>query len=148
MLSRIYTLAASDPVMHVVDKPLIQNADGTIWYVSNVTIMLVLGALVTALLVIPAARRINTGRKRELDDFRAQGVLANLVEVVCVYLRNDVFKPVLGDQTDRFCPMLWTFFWFILVCNLMGLVPIADITGGILGLNHNHGFGGTATQSI
>ena len=148
MLSPIHTLAASDPVLHVVDKPLITSPDGTIWYVSNVTIMLVLGALVTALLVIPAARRINTGRKRELDDFRAQGVLANLVEVVCVYLRNDVFRPVLGDQTDRFCPMLWTFFWFILVCNLMGLVPIADITGGIMGLNHEHGFGGTATQSI
>ena len=136
-------LLASDPVAHVIDKPIYKNADGSIWWVSNVTIMLVAGALVTALLVIPAARRINTGKERRLDDFRAQGILANLVEVVCVYLRDEVFRPVLGNQTDRFCPMLWTFFWFILVCNLMGLIPFVDIIkiGGT-------GIGGTATQSI
>jgi F-type H+-transporting ATPase subunit a len=141
------TLAAADPVTHVVDKPLITSADGSIWYVSNVTIMLVLGALVTAALVIPAARRIRTGDARTLEDYRSSGMLANLVEVVCLFLRQEVFRPVLGDDTDRFCPMLWTLFWFILVCNLMGLIPLADLTG-MIGINHGHGIGGTATQSI
>ena len=141
-------LASADPVRHVIDKPLWQSADGSIWWVSNVTVMLVAGAVATAALVIPAARRIQTGHQRRLEDFRAAGIWANLVEVICLYLREDVFKPVLGDQTDRFCPMLWTFFWFILVCNLMGLIPIADITS-LLGLGHHgQGIGGTATQSI
>ena len=149
MLNLLPTLAASDPVEHVIDKPIITGEvfGQTWWIVSDATVMLVLGALVTAALVIPAARRIQTGRQRTLEDFRAQGVLANLVESVCVYLREDVFKPVLEDQTDRYCPMLWTFFWFILVCNLMGLVPIRDLTA-MLGINHGHGVGGTATQSI
>ena len=140
------TLAASNPVSHVNDKPLWQVGD--IWVISNVTIMLILGAVITYLLVVPAARRIQTGKRRTLDDFRAQGLLANFVESICVYLRDDVFRPVLGDETDKYTPMLWTLFWFILVCNLLGMVPILDITA-LLGLGYEgHGIGGTATQSI
>ncbi len=156
------TMAASDPVGHVNDKPIwvVRVLSEPIdlspipiyihenwWIVSNATVMLVISAIVTALLVIPASKRIVTGRGGDLDDYRAKGILSNLVESVCLYLRDDVFKPVLGDQTDRFTPMLWTFFFFILVCNLMGLVPLLDITA-LMGLNHGHGVGGTATQSI
>ncbi len=149
MLSPLLILAAADPVNHVVDKPIVvARVFGQEWWlISNATVMLVVSALVTAGLMIPAAKRITTGSRGSIDDLRSQGLLANLVESVCVYLRDEVFHPVLGDQTDRFCPMLWTFFWFILVCNLLGLVPIADLTA-MAGINHGHGIGGTATQSI
>ena len=153
MISHLLILAAEmpNPVEHVADKPLIEGPQlfgFEMWWVSNVTVMLVLGALVTAILVIPAARRIHTGKQRSLDDFRAQGAWANLVESVCVYLRDEVFRGVLGEQTDRFAPILWTFFWFILVCNLMGLIPLADLTALLGWGHHHHGIGGTATQSI
>ncbi len=156
MMSLFTTLAASNPVDHVIDKPLITRDVGTwvgtdghtLWLVSNVTVMLVLGAIVTMLLVIPAARRIKTGQTRTLDDYRAQGLLANLVESVCLFLRNDVFRDVLGEHTDKYTPVLWTMFWYILVCNMLGLIPILDITA-MFGLGHHgHGIGGTATQSI
>jgi len=161
----LFALAAASPIDHVTDKPLIKvgeglpaffSTDGSIWVISNVTIMLILGAIVTALLVVPAARRIQTGQERTLDDFRAQGLWPNLVETVCMYLRNEVFRGVLGDQTDKYTPMLWTLFWFILVCNLMGLIPLLDTTyalGKMIGIKElfgttYHGIGGTATQSI
>ena len=137
-MSALFPILAANPVLHVTDKPLIG------WYVSNVTVMLVLGAVVTALLVIPAARRIRTGQSRSLDDFRSEGLLANLVETVCLYLRNDVFRGVLGDQTDRYTPMLWTLFWYILVCNMMGLIPLLDLTALLGWGHHGHGIGGTA----
>lgn len=154
MMDLLLTFAAN-PVDHVTDKPLIRIGD--LWVVSNVTVMLILGALVTYWLLVPAARRIQTGEERTLDDFRAQGLLANLVETVCVYLRNNVFKDVLHEETDRYTPLLWTMFWFILVCNLMGLIPLLDVTMLIATLMfgaeklkeiHFHGIGGTATQSI
>ncbi|MEX0653183.1 MAG: F0F1 ATP synthase subunit A [Phycisphaeraceae bacterium] len=144
------TLAAS-PMEHVIDHPLMG------WYVSNYTLMLVLAGIVTAAILIPAARRIQTGQNRSLDDFRSEGILANLVESVCIYLRDEVFKPVLRDQADRFTPILWTLFWFILVNNLLGLIPLIDFTKGLASLamgerwiqeTHFHGLGGTATQSI
>jgi len=158
------TLGAASPVDHVTDKPWrvgpwldggevpwFLSTDGNLWWISNVTIMLVLGAVVTCLLVIPAARRIRTGSSRTTDDFRAQGLLANLVETVCLYLRNQVFRNVLKEKTDTYTPILWTLFWFILICNLMGLIPLLDITAIPLVLfvdPHAHGIGGTATQSI
>ncbi len=143
-------LAAANPVGHVTDKPLIVGnwglGDG--WVISNVTVMLALSAVVTALIVVPAARRIATGRTGDIEDLRAKGLWANLVEAVCLYLRDEVFRPVLEEQTDKYTPMLWTFFWFILVCNLLGLVPFLDITALFGWGSHGHGIGGTATQSI
>ncbi len=149
-------LILGTPIGHVTDKPLLEgNLFGMhVWWISNVTVMLVVDAIITCLLVIPAARRINTGQARTIADLHTQGVLGNLIESVCVYLREDVFRDVLGDQTDTFTPVLWTFFWFILVCNLMGLIPILDLTsllGHLTGhpIGHDgHGIGGTATQSI
>ncbi len=136
-------LAAASPIGHVTDKPLIG------WYVSNYTVMLLVAAVATAVIVIPTAKKIAVPASRtSIDDYRARGLWANMVEAVCLYLRNDVFKPVLEEQTDRYAPMLWTLFWFILVCNLLGLVPLLDLTA-IFGLGtHGHGIGGTATQSI
>jgi F-type H+-transporting ATPase subunit a len=55
---------------------------------------------------------------------------------------------VLGDETDRFMPYLWTLFFFILFNNLLGLLPLDVITGRGLGLNHGHGIFGTATANL
>ncbi len=49
--------------------------------------------------------------------------LANFLEAIVVFLREDVFRPYLGDHARRFSPFLLTIFFFILVNNLMGLVP-------------------------
>lgn len=140
-------LAAGDnPLEHVIDKKLV-GTDG-FWAISNATLMLVVSGVVITLALILAAKRIKTGESRSIDDFRTQGIWANLVETICVYLRNEIFRPNLGKDTDKYAPILWTLFFFILTCNLFGLVPLKDLTGGLLGLNHGHGFGGTATQSI
>jgi F-type H+-transporting ATPase subunit a len=139
-------LAAANPIDHVTDKPI-----GGQWFISNVTIMLVASAVLTVLTLVPAARSIATGNRGSIDDFRAQGLWANLVESICLYLRNQVFRPILLGDTDRFTPLLWSFFWFILICNLLGLVPILDLTAPfmqLMNINHGHGIGGTATQSI
>lgn len=136
------TLAAANPLGHIIDRPLIGG-----WVISNYTVMLVINAIITLLILVPAAKRITTGKSGTIEDLRAKGLFANLVETICVYLRDEMFRPVLQDQTDRFAPMLWTFFWFILVCNLVGLLPILDFTAAA-GINHGHGFWGTPTQSI
>jgi F-type H+-transporting ATPase subunit a len=151
----IPTLAAN-PVEHVVDKPLVVvdwfGYHG--WLVSNVTIMLVLSGIVTLLVLVPAAKNIMTGPNKTIDDYRAKGLLANSVEVVCLYLRDNLFKPALEEHCDAYTPFLWTMFWFIFICNMLGLIPLSDLTsliGNLIGHpigHHGHGIGGTATQSI
>lgn len=143
MLQNLLTLAdVKGAISHATDSELIGGM-----MISNYTVMMILATILVLVIVIPAAAKIAPGTGRTIDDFRAKGKMANLVEAICLYLRQQVFVPVLKDQADRFAPILWTFFWFILACNILGLIPLADITGA-LGLNHGHGIGGTATQSI
>lgn len=149
MLNFQLLLAAADnPLSHVVDAPRYG------WLISDVTILLLFSSLMLIIFIPLAARRIKTGEARTVDDYRTEGLWANVIESTCVYLREEVFKPMLGKDADRFAPLLWTFFFFILLNNLLGLIPIRDFTGLIQGFfgfqpwSSIHGFGGTATQSI
>lgn len=58
--------------------------------------------------------------------------LANFFEVIVVFLRDEVVRPNLGKESDRFMPYFLTLFFFILFGNLLGLVPWgASPTGNI-----------------
>lgn len=47
----------------------------------------------------------------------------NFVEPILLYLRDEVAVPNLHDKADKYLPYLWTVFFFVLFCNLLGLVP-------------------------
>lgn len=54
----------------------------------------------------------------------AKGRLANLLEVLVLFIRDNVARPSIGKaEADKFVPFLLSLFFFILGCNLMGLVP-------------------------
>jgi F-type H+-transporting ATPase subunit a len=59
--------------------------------------------------------------------------LGNLVEVFIVYVRDEIVRPNLGEEAgDNYLPYFLTLFFFILGCNLLGLVPWgATATGNI-----------------
>ena len=140
--------AGGNPVLHVIDKDIAIFPEIGGYAITNASVMLVLAGLLTILIMLPAAKRIATGKAGTLEDLQTRGTWANLVEAVCMYMRDDVFRPVLGAETDKYTPMLWTMFWFILINNLLGLVPIGDVTNIFLAESNHHGIGGTATQSI
>jgi len=54
------------------------------------------------------------------------GVLQNMMEVMVVFIRDEIAKPnIQGDKWRTFLPYLLTAFFFILVANILGLVPFA-----------------------
>lgn len=56
----------------------------------------------------------------------------NAVEPVITFVRDEVAVPNLGYKADRFMPLLLTFFFFIWINNLLGLIPGgANFTGNI-----------------
>ena len=58
--------------------------------------------------------------------------LRNVLEVVMVFLRDEVARKSIAHGADRFVGYLMTTFFFILTCNLLGLVPgAATATGNI-----------------
>ena len=61
--------------------------------------------------------------------------IAALLEPVIMMINDDVIKDAVGPEYKKFSPYLLTAFFFILINNLMGIVPIfpggANITGNI-----------------
>lgn len=52
------------------------------------------------------------------------GKLWNLLESFVEFVRNNVVVPAMGEHdADRFMPLFWTLFMFILGCNLAGMIP-------------------------
>jgi F-type H+-transporting ATPase subunit a len=90
-------------------------------------VFLLLSALLVGLVVIAAARSHVKSTERI---GRPQGFAAGL-EAVILYLRNAVFLPVLGGHGgERYIPYVLTLFFFILFCNLFGLVPYGSTPTG------------------
>jgi F-type H+-transporting ATPase subunit a len=54
-----------------------------------------------------------------------KGTFQNMMEVLVVFIRDEVAKPNIGEKYQKFLPYLLTAFFFILVSNILGLVPFA-----------------------
>ena len=53
-----------------------------------------------------------------------RGLLPNLLEVFLVFIRDQIARPAIGKHdADRYLPFLWTVFFFVLGCNLFGMLP-------------------------
>jgi F-type H+-transporting ATPase subunit a len=85
-------------------------------------------AAVCAGLVVVFAARSHTRSTAVIG--RPKGFAAGL-EGVILYLRNEVFMPVLGGHGgERYIPFVLSLFFFILFCNLFGLVPYGSTPTG------------------
>lgn len=90
--------------------------------------------LVAATLVL--VTMVATGRA--LQRQRARGGapkgLPSMIEAMVLYIRNDVAIANIGRHRGaQFAPYILTLFWFILYCNLLGLVPWgATATGNLM----------------
>jgi F-type H+-transporting ATPase subunit a len=59
----------------------------------------------------------------------------SLMEMLILFVKDEIVYPNLGKKTDKFLPYLLTVFFFILFNNLMGIIPLfpggANVTGNI-----------------
>lgn len=85
--------------------------------ISRFMIIELVVAVIVAAVFIWLAGKIKTGE-------RPRGRLWNFLEVFLLFLRDEVARPAIGKHdADRFVPLLWTIFMFVLGMNLMGMVP-------------------------
>ena len=74
-------------------------------------------AAVMCAVFIPMAVKIKGGKP-------VKGRFWNLIEVFLVYLKDQVIIPSIGKKhAAPYVPYLWTLFFFVLLCNLIGMVP-------------------------
>ena len=158
-------LASSNPIHHVLDKPVVGGDAAVIAGTEHLTLFggpmvtmhmvsLLIAAVVAFLVLRSAAKSIATGDASEgTDRYLTRGRVSQIIEVITLYLRDTIIKPVLGAETDRYLTFLLSIFFFILACNVLGLIPFADIqhiAGPVSAAGEKNWaiFGGTATSNL
>ena len=141
-------LMAASPLEHVTQHPLVQmpaphgllTPEGKITLLSDQIVMMIVAGLIL-MLIVPVLVR----RRRSADGVGrlVPTGFANFFEALCQYLRKEVAEPNLGEHTDRFIKYIWSVFFFVLMMNLLGLLPIPAISA-VFGTH----LGGTATGNV
>lgn len=74
-------------------------------------------------------------RSYKKEGFYVKNKLVLFVEMFVMMINDDVIKPAIGKDYKKYSPYLLTLFFFILINNTMGLIPIfpfgANLTGNI-----------------
>lgn len=122
-------LAADDLLSHVLPHELLDVAGLN---VTNQMLMTLAAAILVMLMFGFASRRVRTVGQG-LDAYNTRGRFPQLLEVICVYLRENVARPNLGDLTDKYIYYIWSVFFFILTINLVGMLPVGPVLASLAG---------------
>ncbi len=135
MTSGFNLLAASNPMDHISDAKLFDGlvSKGSWLYgvsehlyglgITKQVALFFLAGLLTVLFFWSYVRQI----KRDPD--AVPGRWGNFVETILDTLRDQLVLPFMGESGLKFLPILATFFVYILICNLIGLIPMLDWAG-------------------
>ncbi len=90
---------------------------------------LMISCIILLSIILPLAAWYKRGNMKPAKGFKGA------VEMLLINVQDEVIKPCVGDDYKKFSPYLLTAFFFILINNLMGLIPIfpggANVTGNI-----------------
>ena len=100
------------PEMDAVNK-MVEPLD---FKLTKFMVLEVVAALIVSAVFIRLAIRMSTSD-------RPAGRFWNLLEAFLIFIRDDVARPAIGHDAKTFLPFLWTVFFFVLGCNLLGMVP-------------------------
>lgn len=90
----------------------------------------VFGMFLVILLMIVIFGSVANGYKKRPG--QAPTGLQNALEPFIIFIRDEVARPSIGKQADRFVPFLLTTFFFIWISNMLGLIPFIggfNVTG-------------------
>ncbi len=90
---------------------------GSGFCISRFMVLELVVAIVLAVFFIRLAQKMRSGAA-------PRGGPWNMAEAFLFFIRDDIARPAIGKHdADRFVPLLWTMFLFIVGCNLFGLLP-------------------------
>jgi len=110
----------------------LQNT-GSSWQDFSIT-KNVFGMLMALILLIVVFSKVSKGYSSR--EKQAPKGIQSFFEPLIIFMRDEVVRPAIGEKDwQRFFPFIMCLFFFILFCNLLGLIPIfpgsANITGNI-----------------
>jgi F-type H+-transporting ATPase subunit a len=84
-------------------------------------LFMLIAAVAVAIMMIAAAR--DAKREQLAGSGRGPKGAANVVEALVLFIRDEIALKNIGHGGERYVPYIVTVFFFILFCNLLGLVP-------------------------
>jgi F-type H+-transporting ATPase subunit a len=133
--------AMPDPMSHVMPHPLF----GIDWFTNHqfmALVVLVGGGLLLMLVAAKVPLKADTA-----EGYVTKGRITQLFETLCVFLRDEMTRPLLGDMTDRYIKYIWSAFFFVLFGNLLGMLPIGAFFE-LIGQDKLAHLGGAMTGNI
>lgn len=132
---------APDPMNHVLPHTLF----GSTWFTNHhfmALVVLIGGGLLLAYVAKRMPLKADTA-----EGYVTKGRVTQLFEALCIFLRDEMTRPMLGDLTDRYIKYIWSTFFFILFGSLLGMLPTGAFFE-LIGLNSLAHVGGTITGNI
>src|SRR5690606_28552254 len=84
-------------------------------------LFMMIAAVFVAILLILAAR--DAKREHTAGAGRGPKGAANVVEALILFIRDEIALKNIGHGGERYVPYIVSVFFFILFCNLLGLIP-------------------------
>ena len=120
----IHHISNSDIHHPIIHLPTIFGIDFSV--TKHVLMLWITAIIVGAIVIFPVRSYL---RK---DAGNTPTGLANALEAIVAFIRDSVVKPNVGSKAvDTWAPLILTFFFFILVANGLGLIPIFDTIGAV-----------------
>ena len=146
---------ANDPHVHVpkeatgIPLPGFEIIAGHHFYLTKFMVLQLMAGVLTLLIFRGLSRRISTGEP-------TSGRFWNFWESIALFVRDEVVRPTIGDghhddehghntnsghaaeaviavhPADQYLPFIWTCFFYILFCNLLGAIPMMGSPTGSL----------------
>lgn len=110
---------------HILDHVFrsVPLAGGISLPISKHVVMMWIAGSLAVLFFVPVAAAVASGRR---------GAVVNLVEAFVLFIRDEIVLPNMGEDGRKYMPYFLSIFFFILFCNLLGMVPFgATATGNI-----------------
>lgn len=149
----------ADTFHHVRDMEHFETPFGNLplphlgdFHLTKFMVLQVVAGLLTLLIFKGLAKRVQSGEP-------TKGRFWNFWEAIALYMRDEVVRPTIGDMhhdghghddhghdeaghghsdnkvghdADQFLPFIWSCFFYILFCNLLGAIPmLGSATGAI-----------------
>jgi len=109
---------------------LIGGSDNKLYYDFSITknvFTMMLGALIMFLIFMMVARGYKNRAGKSPKGLQA------VMEPLFVFIQDEVAKPNIPHKWQKYLPFLMTLFFFILICNLLGLIPFFPGSGNVSG---------------
>ncbi|NTU88901.1 MAG: F0F1 ATP synthase subunit A [Actinobacteria bacterium] len=116
----------NEEISHLLNELASGKLAGTdAFYVSQYTFWMVIAAALMLIVVFAAKKRLA---------IVPEGRFVNGVEALVEFVRKDVGEGVVGHGAEKHLPFLLTVFFFIVINNLLGLIPGVKPGTGTMGV--------------